>query len=194
MNYTKTTVVEKSLQGLFELLSKIPPQTVNTSSSSHYKVTSENATFPSISLENEVDSLNLRFNPPKVDQVALVGSYLLQTVTKPILNVDVAVEIPKVLKHFPLILQTCLKDRDIKNYRYLDKRALYLGVLAKALQGHPIFGNLSFSFFKGDPRKPFLIIKPRKGISFLPSHSRSRNECVHKVCYSRLSCPSSKCL
>jgi len=64
----------------------------------------------------------LDFEPP-VD-VQIVGSYMLDTVTKPSRNVDVAVKMPS----------SCFKAKDYLNHRYFDKRFLYLSVLKKSLK------------------------------------------------------------
>lgn len=47
---------------------------------------------------------------------------MLRTLAKPSLNIDLALRIPP----------ECLVPRDALNHRYLDKRALYAGHLAKA--------------------------------------------------------------
>lgn len=72
----------------------------------------------------------------------VVGSYLLGTLTKPDLNVDVELSLP-VVSHSvqdqlrcvltSRCLQDCLQVKDILNYRYFHKRALYLSVLATYL-------------------------------------------------------------
>ncbi len=58
--------------------------------------------------------------PARVD---LVGSFLLRTAARPVLNVDVALEMPA----------SCLGAKDYLNYRYLEKRACYLDVVAQYL-------------------------------------------------------------
>ncbi len=58
--------------------------------------------------------------PSRVD---LVGSFLLRTAARPVLNVDVALEMPAA----------CLGAKDYLNYRYLEKRACYLDVVAQYL-------------------------------------------------------------
>ncbi len=46
------------------------------------------------------------------------------------------------------------------NHRYLDKRALYLNVVACELQKHAAFSNVHVTSFRGDPAKPILVIEP----------------------------------
>ena len=52
----------------------------------------------------------------------VAGSFLLRSLVKPSLNVDLALRMPS----------GCIVPRDSLNYRYLDKRALYAGHLAAA--------------------------------------------------------------
>ena len=56
------------------------------------------------------------------DGFDVAGSFLLRSLVKPSLNVDLALRIPL----------ECVVPRDALNYRYLDKRALYAGHLAAA--------------------------------------------------------------
>jgi hypothetical protein len=57
---------------------------------------------------------------------------------------------------------------DIK--RYLDKRAIYLRAMGNELTKHSDLFGVSLSTFKGDLRKPILLIHPEKGtILQLPS-------------------------
>lgn len=65
--------------------------------------------------------MSLSWQPP--EHVEIVGSYLLRTVVRPTLNVDVAVRIP----------QTCLLHKDYLDHRYVDKRMMYLTYLGAQL-------------------------------------------------------------
>lgn len=65
--------------------------------------------------------MSLSWQPP--EHVQLVGSYLLRTVARPALNVDVAIQIP----------QACLLHKDYLDHRYVDKRMLYLAHLGAQL-------------------------------------------------------------
>lgn len=68
-------------------------------------------------------AVQLRFAAPA--RVDVVGGFLLKSSpVRPRLTIDVAVEIP----------DACITPNDHLNYRYHDKRILYLGVLARALQ------------------------------------------------------------
>lgn len=58
----------------------------------------------------------------QTDGFDVAGSFLLRSLAKPSLNVDLALRIPS----------ECIVARDSLNHRYLDKRALYAGHIAKA--------------------------------------------------------------
>ncbi|XP_065909651.1 nucleolar protein 6-like [Dysidea avara] len=89
------------------------------------------------------------FAPPQ--SVKVVGSYLLQNLTKPELNVDVAVEIP----------QECLQAKDHLNYRYFHKRALYLCHIAAVLKKEKqLLTHLRFSYMNSDPLLPIIRLNP----------------------------------
>jgi U3 small nucleolar RNA-associated protein 22 len=93
--------------------------------------------------------LEMAFQPPS--RVDLVGSYLLDAVCKPLLNVDMTVEIPRA----------CLAPKDHTNYRYFDKRCAYLNVVKKHLEAQPeLKGLVSVDTFRGDPDKPILVVTP----------------------------------
>jgi len=81
----------------------------------------------------------------------LLGSYLFRTVAKPTLNVDLGIELP----------QGFVKRKDIINYRYLYKRAVYLNFLKKELKKEERFASVTWSWFRGDRRKPILIVRPK---------------------------------
>ncbi len=90
----------------------------------------------------------LNFAPPV--SVKVVGSLLLHTMTVASPTVDLAVVMPAA----------CLHDRDFKNYVYADKRALYLGVLAKVLQRVPGVARVHFETWALHTDKPVLVVIP----------------------------------
>lgn len=51
-----------------------------------------------------------------------MGSFLLRSLARPSLNIDLSLRMPA----------KCIVPRDSLNHRYLDKRALYTGHLARA--------------------------------------------------------------
>eukprot|EP00040_Diaphanoeca_grandis_P016705 m.86493 g.86493 ORF g.86493 m.86493 type:complete len:1260 (-) comp25975_c0_seq1:66-3845(-) len=92
----------------------------------------------------------IKFKFSKPSNVAVVGSYLLQTSTKPRLNVDVALEMPNDL----------FQPKDHLNHRYTCKRAFYLATVAAKLKKDKILGDVSFSHAEGNILRPILTIKP----------------------------------
>ncbi|KAL3670278.1 hypothetical protein V7S43_004591 [Phytophthora oleae] len=93
--------------------------------------------------------------PARLD---IVGSYILQTMAYAgkksgqygVLTVDLAVEMP----------QDCFLPKDFGNYRYFDKRNLYLGVLASELQSHPeLFEEVKLQAWHGEYEKPVAMLK-----------------------------------
>ena len=107
VNYVKLSSLEAWLHSLKASLQSAPATDVPSS------VLPE-GTNPPPAFES------FEFQPPKA--MHIVGSYLLHTVTKPHLTVDVAVEIPI----------ECLHHKDFLNHKYLHKRAMYL----ECLKGH----------------------------------------------------------
>ncbi|CEG45684.1 Nucleolar RNA-associated protein (NRAP) [Plasmopara halstedii] len=93
-------------------------------------------------------------HPARLD---LVGSYILQTMAysgkKSMdygnISIDVAVEMP----------HDCFLPKDFGNYRYFDKRNLYLGVLASELQIHTtLFSQIKLQAWRGDYGKPIVVL------------------------------------
>lgn len=71
-------------------------------------------------------SLGFKFQAPS--RTDLVGSYLLKTVTRPHLNIDIAVEMPSSM----------FGDKDHRNYRYFNKRSAYVAEMYRQLRRlHP---------------------------------------------------------
>ncbi|XP_067056195.1 nucleolar protein 6-like [Acropora muricata] len=87
----------------------------------------------------------------KPTSVKVVGSYLLGTVTKPDLNVDISVQMPK----------ECFHSKDFLNLRYHHKRALYLAVLASHLKQSSFIENVKFIHMNGEVLRPILLLKPK---------------------------------
>lgn len=86
-------------------------------------------------------------------RVSVVGSYLVRTLTRPVLNVDIAMEIPA----------DTLLNKDYLNGRYLSKRAAYVEAIRSALAAEPSgeFRGAQIGLFLNDPQKPLLILTPR---------------------------------
>jgi U3 small nucleolar RNA-associated protein 22 len=99
----------------------------------------------------------LEFEPPAA--VNVVGSHAAGTMLKASGTqrvVDVAVSMPS----------SCLAPRDFVSYRYLAKRALYLGHLAAVLSSRSdLAKRCEVSSFRGDPCKPCIIISPNLNLN-----------------------------
>ena len=72
----------------------------------------------------------LGWRPPA--KIELVGSYLLRTVARPALNLDITVQIPAA----------CLLEKDYLDNRYVDKRLLYLAHLGATLRAAAAAGKV----------------------------------------------------
>ena len=83
-------------------------------------------------------------------RVAVVGSFLLRSIAKPRVNIDLAVFIPS----------SVFVPKDLRDHRYTDKRNLYLKTMAKSLrkQAPELFGNMWYEALNGDKRRPVLCI------------------------------------
>ena len=117
-----------------------------------------------IHLENYTTATSLQFFSPA--EVTLVGSFALQTATKPYTNIDLLVSMP----------HECFSARDILNHVYFDKRKLYLAVILKHLQSSSSsskfketvdMNSITVSFLKGDTRKPIITFKPNLKSSYV---------------------------
>ncbi|KAL4100422.1 hypothetical protein PRIC1_008216 [Phytophthora ramorum] len=114
--------------------------------------------------------------PARLD---IVGSYILQTMAYAskksaeygVLTVDLAVEMP----------QDCFLPKDFANYRYADKRNLYVGVLAAELQAHgDLFQDVTLQAWHGDYEKPVALLKV--SAAFLAENGlKGANVCVRVI-------------
>lgn len=126
--------------------------------------------------------LQFTFYPPC--SIAVVGSYLIDTSLKSQLNVDVSIEIPP----------GTIKEKDLRNHYYSDKRVLYLAVVARMTDTfNPRYSefdhteslkslskeiaNIEFHPFRGDVSKPYLkiypMVLPLRSVSFVALRSSS---------------------
>eukprot|EP00049_Salpingoeca_infusionum_P019171 m.360554 g.360554 ORF g.360554 m.360554 type:complete len:1322 (-) comp19090_c0_seq1:232-4197(-) len=102
-----------------------------------------------LDLSRETYDFSMNIIPPT--NVAVVGSFMLKTIAKPLLNVDVCVELP----------ERVISSKDYLNFTYLHKRALYLAMIASHLQSTSNYESVSFTNFMNDPLKPILVLKPK---------------------------------
>ncbi|KAL4542017.1 hypothetical protein Ndes2526B_g06504 [Nannochloris sp. 'desiccata'] len=104
-------------------------------------------------------SRKFTFKPPR--KVEIIGSFAIEGTCLPSPCLDLAVVMPA----------SCFDNKDQLNHRYHAKRALYLSHVADALQNKKIAkqlglaGNshLQWTPFRGDPRRPVLIVDLQHG-------------------------------
>ncbi|XP_050228407.1 uncharacterized protein LOC126677694 [Mercurialis annua] len=97
-----------------------------------------------------------KFKKPK--SIEIGGSYSMQCVAKPSINVDVFVQMPK----------ECFHEKDYLNHRYHAKRFLYLSIIKKYLSSSPSFHKVEWSFLNFEARKPVLLVHPAKKLVEVP--------------------------
>lgn len=92
VNYDKTVVIQHLLRKLYEVVQNVPEQEVT------WETTKDAPLVKAVPIsESEAQKLKFKFAPP--EDVLVLGSYLLRTVAKPVLNIDVGIELPKVPPH-----------------------------------------------------------------------------------------------
>jgi len=99
--------------------------------------------------------VSLDFKAPS--KFNLVGSYLPGALSKPGLNIDVSMEIPS----------SCFLPKDILNFRYFDKRMLFVGHIAKELESWELVKSVKLAYFRGDTRKPVILLEPALKTKFV---------------------------
>lgn len=144
INYTKHDALKSHLKQMKQIFQKLEAQEVDAQVLGPVK---------EIQLSNYIVRKPVMLSFEKPTRLDLIGSYLLETGVHPEFNIDVAVEMP----------QSCFLPKDILNYRYFDKRKLYLGVLKNALEDEFSESAIDIHFenFCGDLNKPILVFKPR---------------------------------
>eukprot|EP01080_Neovahlkampfia_damariscottae_P001140 gene1140-10654_t len=90
----------------------------------------------------------------KIEDIAVIGSFILRTVTQPNNNVDITLKIPKEF--------ISGKNDNIDEETYFIKRAYFLCGIAKVLKKYQMFSDIEFQPFRGDYLKPIILITPKK--------------------------------
>ncbi|KAJ3312141.1 Nucleolar protein 6 [Boothiomyces sp. JEL0838] len=144
-NPNKNNVVQNALHELKDILDGMPE--IEPKSASQI-ISSMKKSGIAIPLAPPKDTL-LKFAFKKPDSISIVGSFLLQTMTKrkENVNVDIAITMPSSL----------FLDKDHVNNRYFYKRAYYLFVVASILKSKGY--ELEFQSFQNDIKRPILIVK-----------------------------------
>lgn len=98
----------------------------------------------------------MRFCKPAA--VFIVGSYIQKNSSKLPLTIDMTLQLEDVHFSPPSHPQRCFSSRDISNWKYENKRSLYLSQLA--LELHQAFPKcaLHYEWLHGDFDKPVLLM------------------------------------
>ncbi|KAK7252913.1 hypothetical protein RIF29_37189 [Crotalaria pallida] len=133
-------------------LSKLVDDTVSAVKASidkipnNFKITAELA--PKFIRDIGADKVEFKFKKPAVIKIG--GSYSIQSLARPELNIDLIIRLPK----------ECFHEKDYLNYRYHGKRCLYLCLMKKYLEKSPSIGKVEWSTLQNEARKPLLIVYP----------------------------------
>ncbi|KDP42811.1 hypothetical protein JCGZ_23753 [Jatropha curcas] len=102
------------------------------------------------------DKVEFKFKKP--NSIEIGGSYSMQCIAKPEINVDLFVQLPK----------ECFHEKDYLNYRYHAKRCLYLCMIKKYLKLSSPIHKVEWSSFQNEARKPVLLVYPAKKLAEVP--------------------------
>ncbi|CAK9152397.1 unnamed protein product [Ilex paraguariensis] len=94
------------------------------------------------------DKVEFQFKKPK--SIEIGGSYSIQCIAKPDVNIDLLLRLPK----------ECFHEKDYLNHRYHAKRCLYLCIIKKYLNLSSSVQNVRWSTFQNEARKPILVVYP----------------------------------
>ncbi|KAL3039003.1 hypothetical protein AAZX31_01G163500 [Glycine max] len=94
------------------------------------------------------DKVEFKFKKPA--SVKIGGSYSIQSIAKPEVNVDLIIRLPK----------ECFHEKDYLNYRYYAKRCLYLCLMKNYLEKSPSIDRVEWSTLQNEARKPLLVVYP----------------------------------
>ena len=110
--------------------------------------------MPLISEAINVPEIKFCFLKPKPARI--IGSYGVQTVIGPVINVDLGIEMPA----------KCFRKGDNLNEIYHRKRALFLCYLANHFaKNKDVIEEIQFSLYRNEPLKPLLVITPAGKLS-----------------------------
>ncbi|KAL6551884.1 hypothetical protein OROGR_008038 [Orobanche gracilis] len=94
------------------------------------------------------DKVEFKFRKP--ESLEIGGSYSIQSVARPDVNVDLFLRLPK----------ECFHEKDYLNNRYHSKRFLYLCMIKNHLKHSYVVQNVKWSAFQNEARKPVLVVYP----------------------------------
>ena len=88
---------------------------------------------------------DLQFEKPSC--VEVIGSYKERAIVKPRQRIDIAMVMPS----------SCFGEKDIKSYRYFDRRTAYCAELVSQLKGKVSACDFSVDFWQGDRNKAVVL-------------------------------------
>ncbi|MED6181320.1 hypothetical protein PIB30_018258 [Stylosanthes scabra] len=138
-------IVDNSVSAIKSCIDQIPLD---------FKVTADLA--PKFVRDIGADKVDFMFKKPSLIKIG--GSYSIQSLARPELNVDLIIRLPK----------GCFLEKDYLNYRYHAKRCLYLCSIKKYLEASPSIGKVEWSTFQNEARKPLLIVYPAAKVAEVP--------------------------
>uniref|UniRef100_K3WBL1 Nucleolar protein 6 n=1 Tax=Globisporangium ultimum (strain ATCC 200006 / CBS 805.95 / DAOM BR144) TaxID=431595 RepID=K3WBL1_GLOUD len=121
------------------------------------QVTQEALQTKGLHLRNHVKRKEIVLSFHKPTRLDIVGSFILKNMAYAkktnseygVFTVDIAIEMPA----------DCFLPKDFANYRYFDKRNLYLGVLVAEMQSRPeLFSKVTLAGFNGEYEKPIAML------------------------------------
>lgn len=121
------------------------------------QVTQEALQAKGLFLRNHVKRKEIVLPFQKPSRLDVVGSFILKNMAYAkrsaseygVFTVDIAVEMPAA----------CFLPKDFANYRYMDKRNLYLGVLVAEMQAQSaLFRRVTLAGFNGEYEKPVALL------------------------------------
>ncbi|KAJ0411565.1 hypothetical protein ATCC90586_004215 [Pythium insidiosum] len=122
------------------------------------QVTQEALQATALPIRNHIKRKEIVLPFQKPSRLDIVGSFILKNMAfakksqhadYSTFTVDIAVEMP----------EACFLPKDFANYRYFDKRSLYLGVLlAELASHHRLFSKVTLTGFNGAVEKPIGLL------------------------------------
>ncbi|XP_059623649.1 uncharacterized protein LOC132266698 [Cornus florida] len=140
-----TKLVDDTVSAIKEAIDKIPED---------LKVSADVA--PGFVRDIGADKVEFKFKKPK--SIEIGGSYSMRCITRPDVNVDLFVRMPK----------ECFHEKDYLNHRYHAKRCLYLCIIKKYLKSSSLIQKVEWSTFQNEARKPVLAVFPAMKLVEVP--------------------------
>ncbi|XP_040999624.1 nucleolar protein 6 [Juglans microcarpa x Juglans regia] len=147
LNYSPafTKLVDNTVAAIKDAIDKIPEDLLVTADEASGFVRDIGA-----------DKVEFKFKKPK--SIDAGGSYAMQCMAKPDINVDLFIRLPK----------ECFREKDYLNHRYHAKRCLYLCIIKKYLKLSSLVRKVEWSTLQNEARKPLLVAYPAMELVEVP--------------------------